>query len=118
MLGAGFDVKALLIHIAPEVRFTRWGARHFIDPAGCLTANRIRRNFWLALRFSIQRRDAENAEEAQRRHKIRCSLFSLRLSLWPLRLCVEVILSAARAAGCVFRRVAESQRPDAILYLP
>src|SRR5450759_2892280 len=38
VLGAGVDVKALVIHISPEVRFTRWGAKHFIDPAGLLNS--------------------------------------------------------------------------------
>jgi hypothetical protein len=34
VIGGGVDVKALVIHITPEVRFTRWGAKQFIDPTG------------------------------------------------------------------------------------
>jgi len=32
VMGGGVDIKVLLIHVSPEVRFTRWGAKHFIDP--------------------------------------------------------------------------------------
>ena len=30
------DVKILLIHVSPELRFTRWGAQHFVDSANNL----------------------------------------------------------------------------------
>src|SRR4051812_23179172 len=31
VLGFGLDVHALVIHISPELRYTRWGAQHFLD---------------------------------------------------------------------------------------
>ena len=51
VLGAGFDVKALLIHIAPEVRFTRWGARHFIDPNGLIDSKQNQAEFLVGITF-------------------------------------------------------------------
>ena len=31
VLGGGMDVKVLIIHISPEVRFTRWGNQHLMS---------------------------------------------------------------------------------------
>jgi opacity protein-like surface antigen len=39
VMGGGLSVKVLKIHVAPEIRFTRWGAEHFIDPNGLLHSN-------------------------------------------------------------------------------
>jgi opacity protein-like surface antigen len=39
VMGAGLSVKVLVIHVSPEIRFTRWGAQHFIDPGGLLHSN-------------------------------------------------------------------------------
>ncbi len=50
-MGAGLDVKALLIHIAPEVRFTRWGARHFIDPNGLFDSKQNQAEFLVGITF-------------------------------------------------------------------
>ena len=38
VLGGGVDLKVLILHITPEVRFTRWGAKHFIDPTGLVNS--------------------------------------------------------------------------------
>jgi hypothetical protein len=51
VLGGGVDVKALLIHITPEVRFTRWGAKHFIDPSGLLNSNQTQAEFLVGFTF-------------------------------------------------------------------
>jgi hypothetical protein len=51
VLGAGVDVKALVIHITPEVRFTRWGAKHFIDPTGLLNSKQNQAEFLLGITF-------------------------------------------------------------------
>jgi opacity protein-like surface antigen len=51
VLGAGLDVKALLIHIAPEIRFTRWGARHFIDPNGLFNSKQNQAEFLVGITF-------------------------------------------------------------------
>jgi len=36
VMGAGLDLKILLIHVSPELRYTRWGASHFVDSANNL----------------------------------------------------------------------------------
>jgi opacity protein-like surface antigen len=51
VLGAGIDVKALLIHIAPEVRFTRWGSRHFVDPNGLFDSKQNQAEFLVGITF-------------------------------------------------------------------
>ena len=51
VLGAGISVKALLIRISPEVRYTRWGAKHFFDPNGGLSSNQNQAEFLLGITF-------------------------------------------------------------------
>jgi hypothetical protein len=51
VMGAGIDIHALIIHISPEVRFTRWGARHFIDPGGLLHSNLNQAEFLVGITF-------------------------------------------------------------------
>jgi opacity protein-like surface antigen len=51
VLGGGVDVKVLAIHISPEVRFTRWGAKHFLDPAGLVNSKQNQAEFLLGLTF-------------------------------------------------------------------
>jgi hypothetical protein len=51
VLGAGVDVKALVIHITPEVRFTRWGAQHFIDPTGIINSKQNQAEFLVGFTF-------------------------------------------------------------------
>ena len=51
VLGGGVDVKALVIHIAPEVRYTRWGARQFIDPTGLFNSKQNQAEFLVGITF-------------------------------------------------------------------
>ena len=51
VMGAGIDIHALIIHISPEVRFTRWGAQHFIDPGGLLHSNLNQAEFLVGITF-------------------------------------------------------------------
>jgi opacity protein-like surface antigen len=51
VMGAGLSVKVLVIHLSPEVRFTRWGAQHFIDPSGLLHSNLSQGEFLLGITF-------------------------------------------------------------------
>jgi opacity protein-like surface antigen len=51
VMGAGLSVKVLVIHLSPEVRFTRWGAQHFIDPTGLLHSNLNQGEFLLGITF-------------------------------------------------------------------
>ena len=51
VMGAGLDIKILVIHIVPEVRFTRWGAQHFLDPSALLHSNQNQGEFLLGIQF-------------------------------------------------------------------
>jgi hypothetical protein len=51
VLGGGVDVKALVIHITPELRFTRWGAKQFIDPAGMFNSQQNQAEFLVGFTF-------------------------------------------------------------------
>ena len=51
VLGGGVDVKALVIHIAPEIRYTRWGARQFIDPTGLFNSKQNQAEFLVGITF-------------------------------------------------------------------
>ena len=51
VIGAGVDIKALVVHITPEIRYTRWGAKHFIDPGGLLNSNQNQGEFLLGIKF-------------------------------------------------------------------
>lgn len=51
VMGVGLDVKALFIHISPEIRYTRWGARHFLDPNGGFGSNQNQAEFLVGISF-------------------------------------------------------------------
>jgi hypothetical protein len=51
VLGAGVDLKLLLIHISPEVRLTRWGAKHFIDTTGIVNSKQNQAEFLVGITF-------------------------------------------------------------------
>ena len=51
VMGAGLDVKVLLIHLSPEVRYTHWGSAHFIDPAGLISSKQNQAEFLLGITF-------------------------------------------------------------------
>jgi hypothetical protein len=50
VLGAGLDIHALLIHISPEIRYTRWGAKQFFAP-GLLSSNQNQAEFLVGITF-------------------------------------------------------------------
>ena len=49
--GAGLDFHFLIIHIQPEIRYTRWGAQHFLDVSGLLHSNQNQAEFLLGITF-------------------------------------------------------------------
>jgi opacity protein-like surface antigen len=51
VVGGGIDVKVLFIHVSPEIRFTRWGAKHFLDPNGGLSSNQNQAEFLVGITF-------------------------------------------------------------------
>ena len=51
VMGAGLSVKLLMVHVSPEIRITRWGGQHFIDPNGLLHSNLNQGEFLLGITF-------------------------------------------------------------------
>jgi hypothetical protein len=51
VFGGGLDIKFLVLHIQPEIRYTRWGAEHFFDPTGLLHSNENQGEFLLGVTF-------------------------------------------------------------------
>jgi len=51
VMGGGVDVKVLLIHISPEVRYTRWGSAHFVDPLGLISSKQNQAEFLVGITF-------------------------------------------------------------------
>ena len=45
VLGAGVDIHALVIHITPELRYTRWGAQNILDANGGIHSNQNQAEF-------------------------------------------------------------------------
>lgn len=50
VLGAGVDIHALVIHVAPELRFTRWTSQHFNIP-NVLSSNQNQAEFLVGITF-------------------------------------------------------------------
>jgi opacity protein-like surface antigen len=51
VLGGGLDIKFLVIHIQPEIRYTRWGAKQFFDPGALLDSKQNQGEFLLGITF-------------------------------------------------------------------
>jgi opacity protein-like surface antigen len=51
VLGAGIDIHALLIHLQPEIRYTRWGAQNFLDPNGGIHSSQNQAEFLVGITF-------------------------------------------------------------------
>lgn len=51
VFGGGIDIKFLLVHIQPEIRYTRWGAEHFLDISGLLHSSENQGEFLLGVTF-------------------------------------------------------------------
>jgi len=50
VIGGGVDIHALLIHISPEIRFTRWGAKQFFAPS-LVSSNQNQAEFLVGVTF-------------------------------------------------------------------
>jgi hypothetical protein len=53
-MGAGVDIHALVIHVSPELRYTRWGTQQFsfFNPeGGGLESNQNQLEFLIGLTF-------------------------------------------------------------------
>ena len=51
VIGGGIDIHFLVIHLQPEIRYTRWGAQHFFDVNGLLHSNVNQGEFLLGITF-------------------------------------------------------------------
>jgi opacity protein-like surface antigen len=51
VLGGGIDVKVILIHLSPEIRYTHWGSAHFTDPAGLISSKQNQAEFLVGITF-------------------------------------------------------------------
>jgi hypothetical protein len=51
VLGTGVDVHAVVLHISPEVRYTRWGAEQFSSGNGLLHSNQNQAEFLVGFTF-------------------------------------------------------------------
>jgi opacity protein-like surface antigen len=49
--GAGVDIHALVLHISPEIRYTRWGSQHFSGVSGLLQSNQNQAEFMVGITF-------------------------------------------------------------------
>jgi hypothetical protein len=50
VIGAGVDIHAIVLHLSPEIRYTRWGAQHF-NLSGVLSSNQNQAEFLLGITF-------------------------------------------------------------------
>ena len=50
VIGAGVDIHAIVLHLLPEIRYTRWGAQHF-NLSGVLSSNQNQAEFLLGITF-------------------------------------------------------------------
>ncbi len=50
VMGAGLDIHALVIHISPELRYTRWGSPHF-NLSGVINSNQNQAEFLVGITF-------------------------------------------------------------------
>lgn len=51
VIGGGLEFRLLVVHVVPEIRFTRWGSQHFLDPNGLLNSNQNQGEFLVGFKF-------------------------------------------------------------------
>jgi outer membrane protein with beta-barrel domain len=51
VLGGGIELRAPLIHISPEIRYTRWGSENFRSPSGFLNSSQNQVEFLVGFTF-------------------------------------------------------------------
>jgi opacity protein-like surface antigen len=51
VLGFGVDIHAIVLHIQPEIRYTRWGSSHFSLPSGSSLSNQNQAEFMIGFTF-------------------------------------------------------------------
>jgi len=51
VIGAGLDIRALILHVTPEIRYTRWADQHLTSPNSLLTSNQNQAEFLVGITF-------------------------------------------------------------------
>jgi opacity protein-like surface antigen len=51
VIGVGVDIHAIVVHISPEIRYTRWGSPHFTVPNGSTLSNQNQAEFLVGFTF-------------------------------------------------------------------
>jgi opacity protein-like surface antigen len=51
VLGGGVEIHALIVHISPEIRYTRWNAQHFTSATSLVESNQNQVEFLVGLTF-------------------------------------------------------------------
>jgi hypothetical protein len=51
VIGFGADIKAIVLHVSPEFRYTRWGSPHFKVPNGSTLSNQNQAEFLVGFTF-------------------------------------------------------------------
>jgi len=51
VMGGGVDIKLLVIHISPEIRYTRWGSTSFVDPLSLVRGSQNQAEFLVGVTF-------------------------------------------------------------------
>jgi opacity protein-like surface antigen len=51
VIGFGVDIKAIVLHVSPEFRYTRWGSAHFKVPNGSSLSNQNQAEFLVGFTF-------------------------------------------------------------------
>lgn len=51
VLGGGVDIHALVLHISPELRYTRWNSQHFIGSTSVVESNQNQLEFLVGVTF-------------------------------------------------------------------
>lgn len=49
--GVGVDIHALILHISPEVRYTRWNSQHFTSATSLIESNQNQAEFLVGITF-------------------------------------------------------------------
>jgi opacity protein-like surface antigen len=49
--GAGLSIHLLVLHVSPEIRYTRWGAQQLVSPIGGLSSNQNQAEFLVGITF-------------------------------------------------------------------
>jgi len=51
VLGGGVDIHALILHVSPELRYTRWNSQHFTAATSLVESNQNQVEFLVGLTF-------------------------------------------------------------------